>query len=100
MTITLRPRSFDPVEEMRKLLYVREAKDGQNHGLRINGIQIWAGGKDGDSYCCEAWWMVHDIAYQGDFYLDRVQLCADVYAFFTAQGWLVDDPQPGAVKNA
>lgn len=88
-------RIYDPVDIFRQFRYVREAQqNGQNHGLRINAIQLWAGGKDGDSYCCEAWWMVHDICYQGDFPVPREQSCAEALAFCMGQGWIVAEPEP------
>lgn len=87
---------YDPVAVARQFAYVREAQsEGQNHGLRVNGIQTWAGGHDGDSYCCEFVWFVLDICFQGAPPFDRVQACHAVYDLAKQRDWLVDDPQPG-----
>jgi hypothetical protein len=85
---------LDPVAEFRKYKYFREA--GENHGLRINGVQVWAGGHDGDSYCCELTWVVLDVCFQGNSPLgDRKQACEDVYQLALREGWITDTPQPG-----
>ncbi len=60
--------TFDPVDVARQFLYVREAQaQGQNRGLRVEGIQHWAMGTFGDSWCDEfAVGFVLDICFQGD----------------------------------
>lgn len=81
------------VQFARKFHYLREV--GQNQGLRVNGIQIWAGGQPGDSWCMELVWFIFDIWYEGKCPFDRVQ---NVHAFLTlarAKGWVVQLPIPG-----
>lgn len=68
--------TFDPVAIARQFIYVREAQSvGQNRGLRVEAIQKWAGGAEGDSWCMEFVWMVLDIAYQGLAPFGRMQSC-------------------------
>lgn len=80
-----------PTEEMRKLLYIRER--GANKGQRIEGIQRWAGGQPGDSYCCESATMVLDICYQGASPIPLATACETVYQLAKAKGWLVPDTE-------
>lgn len=76
----------------RLFLFVREA--GPNHGARVNGIQTWGGGKDGDSWC--AWlatlWL--DLFFQGKSPLAREGNCEKIHQLALAQGWVVPAPQP------
>jgi hypothetical protein len=81
------------VQFAKKFHYLREV--GQNQGLRVNGIQIWAGGQPGDSWCMEFVWFILDIWYEGKCPFARMQ---NVHAFLVlarANGWEVTVPVPG-----
>lgn len=84
---------YDPVEEARRYLYIREA--GPNRGLRVEAIQHWSGGSAGDSWCMEFVWMVLDICFQGKCPFDREQSCEALLKLAAAQGWLTRNPVPG-----
>lgn len=73
--------------------FVREAR--ANHGLRVNAIQKWSGGVDGDSWCCEFATMVLDLFFQGNAPVERTGSCEDVYELAKRRGWVVGTPQPG-----
>lgn len=73
--------------------FVREA--GANHGLRVNAIQTWSGGDDGDSWCCEFATMVLDLFFQGNAPVERTGSCEQVYELAKRKGWLVATPKPG-----
>lgn len=77
----------------RLFLFVREA--GPNHGARVNAIQTWSLGQDGDSWCAEWATMVLDLFYQGESPLPRMQSCQAILDTATQRGWLVNDPTPG-----
>jgi hypothetical protein len=81
------------VEIARLFDFVREA--GQNHGARVNGIQVWGGGSDGDSWCCWMATMWLDLFFKGQSPIPRTGSCQQVYALAKQNGWLVDDPRPG-----
>lgn len=85
--------TYEPLGIARQFLYVREVPP--NHGLRVNGIQRWCGGNDGDPWCCEFATMVLDIAYQGKSPIPRTGDCDVVYAVVKDQGWLTPTPVPG-----
>lgn len=53
-----------PTDIARQYLFVREA--GQNKGQRVEAIQKWSGGQQGDSWCCEWATMILDICFQGE----------------------------------
>lgn len=76
----------------RLFLYVREA--GPNHGARVNAIQRWSLGQDGDSWCAEWVTMVLDLFYQGESPIPRMQSCQAILDVATQRGWVVPDPQP------
>lgn len=73
--------------------FVREA--GPNHGQRVNAIQKWSGGADGDSWCCELATMVLDLFFKGRAPVPRGAVVQDVYALAIASGWIVTSPIPG-----
>ncbi len=93
--------TFDPVDVARQFLYVREAQaQGQNRGLRVEGIQHWAMGTFGDSWCDEfAVGFVLDICFQGDSPFPRQSDVEDsteaTRAYAEQQGWLTDAPAVG-----
>lgn len=90
---------YDPVDEARKYLYLREA-GGQNRGARVEAVQHWALGQPGDSWCDEfAVGMVLDICFQGQSPFPRkTETNASVEAtrvFAESQGWLTSTPAIG-----
>jgi hypothetical protein len=86
-------RKYDPLDEARRFLYVREVAG--NHGQRINGLQAWCGGEDGDSYCAEGATFVLDICYQGHSPVPRLRAVQDIYDLCERNGWLTTMPVPG-----
>lgn len=86
-------RTYDPLAIARQFLFVREVTG--NHGQRVNAIQSWSGGGDGDSWCCEFATMVLDLCYQGHSPLPRMASCEDVHQFAIAKGWVTTTPVPG-----
>ncbi len=91
-------RIYDPIVIARQFLYVREAQTiGQNHGLRVEAIQHWAGGTFGDSWCVEFGWMVYDICYQGQCPFDRAQNSESFRQLAIAHGWVTTGPVPGDI---
>lgn len=86
---------FDPVLIMRMHLHVREAQSlGQNKGARVEGIQRWALGAPGDSWCCElAIGKALDMAFQGQSPFTRSTevnaSTVEALKFATAQNWVV-----------
>jgi hypothetical protein len=93
-TLAVGAVSVVPIARLFKI--VREDQShGQNHGSRVNGIQRWSGGQDGDSYCCEFATMVLDLAYQANAPIPRCGACQDVYALAKAKGWIVTVPVDG-----
>lgn len=86
----------DPVDVARQFLFVREAQNlGQNKGARVEGIQRWALGSPGDSWCCEFATMVLDLAFQGQSPIPRMQVCEDVRELALEKHWIVDAPSEG-----
>lgn len=81
--------------------FVREAT-GQNHGLRVNAIQKWGGGEDGQSWCCWLVTMVLDLFFQGQSPVPRLGACEDVRQICIKNGWQVAraDVQPGDLALA
>jgi len=73
--------------------YVREA--GQNHGARVNAIQTFGGGKDGDSWCCWLATLWLDQWFKGKSPIPRTGVVQEVYELAQQRGWLVTDPRPG-----
>lgn len=90
-------RIFDPVEEARKYLFVRETT--QNNGQRVNAIQTWSGGAAaiGTSWCCWFATMVLDLCYQGESPIPRQGACEDVHQLAIKEGWIVAEPAEGDV---
>ena len=84
----------DVIGLARRFLHVREA-GGQNHGNRVNGIQKWCGGADGESWCCYWVTMVMDLAFAGFSPIPREGACGAVYALTKAKGWVSDTPIVG-----
>lgn len=90
------PTAAQIITIARQFLYIREAQSiGQNRGLRVESIQHWAGGVQGDSWCMEWVWMVLDIAYQGHPPFDRMQSCEALRGLAQDRGWLRGIPSVG-----
>lgn len=82
-------RVYDPVAVARQFGFVREAQTiGQNRGLRVEAIQHWASGAQGDSWCAEFATMVLDIAYQGNAPIPRLQACEDIHELAAEKHWV------------
>lgn len=92
---------YDPVEIARQFLYVREAQaQGQNRGLRVEGIAHWSGGEFGESWCDDfAIGFVLDICFEGASPFPRQRdidgSTVAALAYARAQGWVTDTPSPG-----
>jgi hypothetical protein len=84
---------YDPVAVARQFLFVREA--GQNHGNRVNSIQKWGGGEDGQSWCMWFATMVLDLCFQGAAPIPREGSCEAVHQVGAVHGWLTDTPTIG-----
>lgn len=86
---------MDIVQIARLFLLVREA--GPNNGQRVNGIQMWSGGKDalGSSWC--AWFvtMVMDLFFQGKSPIPRQGGVQAIRTLASQQGWIADTPSVG-----
>lgn len=91
--MTVQNLKYLPVDIARQFLFVREAT--QNKGLRVEAIQHWSGGSEGDSWCCEFATMVLDICFQGNSPIPRLRACQDVYELAKKNNWLTDYPVPG-----
>jgi hypothetical protein len=90
--------SGDPVAIARLFGFVREAQSlGQNHGQRVNAIQIWSGGPSAlnTSWCCWFVTMVLDLCFQGDAPIPRGGSCQAIYDLANAKGWVSNVPAPG-----
>jgi len=85
----------DAIAIARLFSFVREVPP--NHGLRVNAIQKWGGGNDGDSWCCFFATMVLDLLYQGNSPIPRGGACQDVYELALSKHWLVTEPQEGDI---
>lgn len=78
----------------RKLRFIREA-GGQNHGQRVNAIQKWCGGADGESWCAYFATMVLDIVYEGSAPIPRMGSVQVIRDLATTKGWITKTPVPG-----
>ncbi len=67
----------------------------QNHGQRVNGIQTWGGGEDGDSWCCFLATMWLDLFFHCNSPVPRTGSCEEVLQLAIKNKWIVADPQPG-----
>jgi hypothetical protein len=83
------------VDLARLFLYLREA--GQNHGLRVNGVQVWAGGKDGDSWCLELVWVILDLYTQGNVPFPRGLTCEGLRQLAVTKGWVIEHSEIGCL---
>lgn len=83
---------YEPVEIMRQWLYIRE--EGPNAGNEIEGLQRWAGGVKGDSYCCESATVALDISFQGKSPIPLMRACQSVYDLAIKKGWVVASNEP------
>jgi hypothetical protein len=83
------------IEIARLFLFVREA--GQNKGNRVEAIQQWGGGMEGQSWCCWFVTMVLDLFYQGTAPIPRLGACQQVYDLAKKNGWLVMNPSVGDI---
>jgi hypothetical protein len=92
----MRVRKFDPVDEARRWLFVRETL-GPNRGVFVEAIQRIGDGKPGDSWCMDFLSMVLWICYQGPAPLPRTGSCDVAFAMAKSQGYLVKTPQPNDV---
>ena len=89
-------RTYDPLAIARQFLFVREAA-AQNTGQRVEAIQHWSGGVEGQSWCCFFATMVLDICYQGQSPIPREGACETVHQLAKQNGWLTESPSPGDV---
>lgn len=80
----------------RQFRYFREAAVN-NTGLRVNGVQIWAGGQSKDSWCAEMLTVWFDMFYQGAAPLPRMQNCELIRQFARAHGWMIQAPEVDCV---
>ena len=88
--------AYAPSAIARQFLYVREVTtDGGNHGQRVNAIQKWGGGQDGESWCAYFATMVLDICFQGDAPIPREGSCETIHQLAVAKGWIVPLPAIG-----
>lgn len=81
---------YSPTDIARQFLFVREA--GQNKGNRVEGIQQWGGGMEGQSWCCWFATMVLDICFEGNAPIPRAGACQTVYDLAKKNGWLTTNP--------
>lgn len=81
---------YFPTDIARQFLFVREA--GQNKGNRVEAIQQWGGGMEGQSWCCWFVTMVLDICFEGNAPIPRLGACQTVYELAKAHNWLVTTP--------
>lgn len=80
-------------ELARLFLFVREDQSqGQNHGRRVNAIQVWSGGSDGQSWCAYFATMMLDILYKGAAPIPRLGLVQDIYQLAKVHGWVTSTP--------
>lgn len=80
---------YKPIDIARQFLFVHEAQSlGQNRGLRVEAIQHWAGGHEGDSWCMEFAWFVLDICFEGKPPFDRQQSTELMRQVADSHGWL------------
>lgn len=93
MAILLTTPDDELIYLARKLKFVREAAG--NHGQRVNGIQTWGGGKDGDSWCAFLVTMLLDVVYEGKAPIPRTGSCDEILKLARANGWLTDTPGRG-----
>lgn len=88
--------AYSPATIARQFVYVREVTtDGGNHGQRVNAIQKWCGGQDGESWCMYFATMVLDICFQGDAPIPREGSCEAVHQLAAVKGWIVETPAVG-----
>jgi hypothetical protein len=84
---------YGPAETARRKLYIREVTgEGGNHGQRVNGIQVWCGGKDGESWCMYFATWILDECFQGDAPIPRQGSCEAVHQLALANGWTAPTP--------
>lgn len=84
---------YNPVDIARQFGYVREAT--ANRGLRVEGIQHWAAGQFGDSWCCEFVTWILDICFQGNSPIPRGGVVQTVYNQAKQTGWVTSTPTVG-----
>lgn len=82
---------YSPTDIARQFLFVRELPN--NKGQRVQAIQMWGGGKPGDSWCCYFATMVLDICFEGKSPVPRFGAVQDVYNLASHNKWMVDKPQ-------
>lgn len=88
--------AYSPVSVARQFVFVREVTtDGGNHGQRVNAIQKWCGGLDGESWCMYFATMVLDICFQGNAPIPREGSCEAVHQLAALKGWIVPSPAIG-----
>lgn len=86
---------YQPVAIARQFLFVREA--GKNIGQRVEAIQRWCGGDEGESWCCYFATMVLDICFEGKSPIPREGACQAVYDLAKQNGWVTQVPIPGDI---
>lgn len=72
---------------------VREA--GENKGLRVEAIQHYSGGQEGDSWCAEMVWMWMDLSSNQNPIFDRVQSCEVIHQWGIKNNRTSNEPNPG-----
>lgn len=87
-------RAEEALYQARKLRFIREA-GGQNHGQRVNAIQTWCGGVDGESWCAYFVTLVLDIVYEGVAPIPRMGSVQQIRDLATKKGWITKTPVPG-----
>lgn len=75
----------------RRFEFVRETQ-GANAGYWVNLFQRFAGGQEGDSWCCDFVSFVEDVAYKGDSPSKRTGSCQEKLDHARAHGWEVQTP--------
>src|SRR5574337_1302119 len=79
---TLKARDYD---------FIREAKI-QNTGQRVESIQVYCGGKKGDSWCAYFTTMILDICFKGKSPIPREGSVQVIYELALKNAWMTTDP--------
>jgi hypothetical protein len=70
---------------------------GANSGRRVNAIQTWGGGADGDSWCCYWATLVLDLFFHFKSPIPCGGVVHTVYMQCKDSGWLIPTPEPGCL---
>lgn len=87
------------VQLFRCFSHVREAT-GTNDGAKVEAIQIWCGGKKGDSWCADCVTMALDMYFRGflskkESPIPRTGSCDEIYKLAKEKKWLTETPKVG-----